>query len=224
MRFWFVYLLLGLSLFILFTFFSYLVDINIFKQVDFDTTVRLQGNISRRFDDFFSWFSIIGMFEVTTIILLFILIIKRKILAGSMTFFLFGFFHIIEIFGKAVVENIPPPEFMLRTKRLIEFPQFHVRSEYSYPSGHSGRTIFLSVLVILFVWHSKKIPQYLKLFTISGVVGFDFIMLLSRVYLGEHWLTDIIGGSILGAAFALISFSFYTISKNTKRIKKDNYS
>ncbi len=220
MRSWFVHLLLGLSLVIIFALFSFLVDINVFKQLDFDATVRLQDNISRRFDDFFSWFSVIGMFEITTIILLFILIIKRKILAGSMTFFLFGLFHIIEIFGKSIVENTPPPEFMLRTKRFIEFPQFHVRSEYSYPSGHSGRTVFISVLIILFVWNIKRIPVIYRLVIITIVGMFDLCMLFSRVYLGEHWLTDIVGGSILGAAFALLGASLYGLSENTRKTKK----
>ncbi len=220
MRTWQPYFFLGSFLLLAFIIFSYLVDINIFQQIDFDTTVRLQGNISRRFDDIFSWFSIIGMFEITTGVLFLILLVKRKIIAGFITFFLFGLFHIIEIFGKTVVENIPPPEFLLRTKRLIEFPQFHVRSEYSYPSGHSGRTVFLSTLIILFIWHTKKLPKYMKIAIIGGVVIFNILMLLSRVYLGEHWATDVIGGSILGAGLGLIGISLYALEKSHKEAEK----
>lgn len=210
MRLNFKFLSVGVFLLFIFILFSFLVDINLFKQFDFDATVRLQDNIGRRFDDIFSMFSVIGMFEITTIVLVALLIFKRSIIKGLMAFFLFGTFHIIEIFGKTVVDNIPPPEFLLRTKRLIEFPQFHVRSEYSYPSGHSGRTIFLSVLILHFVFQNKSIPRSIKIVVFGGVIVFDFLMLITRVYLGEHWVTDVIGGTILGASLALLAGSLYT--------------
>lgn len=224
MRTWQVYLTSGTCLFLVFIFFSYLVDVNLFKQVDFDTTVRLQDNIERKFDTIFSWFSLFGMFEVTTIALIGTLIVGRKTIAGLITLFIFGAFHIIEILGKAVVENVPPPEFLLRTKRFIEFPQFHIRSEYSYPSGHSGRTIFLSVILILLLWHQRKISRFLTMALTVVIVVFDFIMLLSRVYLGEHWVSDVIGGTILGSSLGLIAGSVYIQTtqnaRNNQKSKK----
>src|SRR3989344_3980659 len=124
-------LLISSIAFSFFILFSYFVDKDIFKQFDFNTTVRLQDNISRRFDELFSVFSDIGNFEPMLILLIVILVVRRK-LWGIIAFGLFGLFHIIELYGKTFVDHLPPPEFMLRTKHLIEFPMFHVRSEYSY--------------------------------------------------------------------------------------------
>src|SRR4029079_8924257 len=113
-----------------FVFFSYLVHKNVFMQLDFDTTVRFQDRIPRRFDDVFSFLSDIGAFEAVTIVLLVLLAIRRK-LWGFIALFFYGLFHFIELYGKAFVSQLPPPEFMVRTKKIVEFPQFHIRQEYS---------------------------------------------------------------------------------------------
>jgi membrane-associated phospholipid phosphatase len=43
-------------------------------------------------------------------------------------------------------------------------------------------------------------------------------MLISRVYLGEHWATDVLGGMLLGLSLGLISSAF--IKQNTKEKRK----
>src|SRR3989344_5836309 len=127
--------IIGSLCFLLFVSFSYLVHKDFFSQFDFDTTVRLQDNIARRFDASFSFLSDIGAFEI---------------MLGF-----FGLFHLIELYGKLFVDHLPPPEFMLRTERILNFPQYHIRLENSYPSGHAGRAAFLTILIGLLVWRSK---------------------------------------------------------------------
>mgnify|MGYP001595448078 CR=1 FL=1 len=208
--------LTGSFIFLIFILFSYLVAREVFVQFDFDTSVRIQDNIPRRFDDALSLLSDIGTFEVLTVVLLVLLAVWRKLSAkggpasgwkGILFLLSYVGFHLIELYGKFFVAHVPPPEFMLRTKRIFEFPQFHVRAENSYPSGHAGRTVFLSVILLFLIWRSKKLSQTVKLLLTILVVGFDVAMMVSRVYLGEHWVSDVVGGLLLGAGLAVMTYS-----------------
>ena len=206
---------LGVIFFFGFIFFSYLVHEDIFTKFDFDTTVRLQDNIGQNWDREFSGFSELGRFEIMLLLLITFFVFTRQWISGGIAFVFFGCFHVIELFGKYMVNHPPPPHFLLRSENLVDFPQFHVQAGYSYPSGHSGRAAFLSIILLVFIWQTR-LPLWLKILFSAGVVGYDISMFISRVTLGEHWASDVIGGAILGAGLGMLVGSFMLWYKKGK--------
>lgn len=202
------YLFFGTFTFLLFVLFSYFVHKDLFTQFDFDMTVKLQDNLSRRVDVYFSFLSELGNFEFLTIALVAVLLLFRKFIGVFGVLFSFALFHLVEIYGKTFVNHPPPPEFMLRIEKIMEFPQFHVRNEFSYPSGHAARTAFISVIIFALIRKNRRLKPMHKYIVYAIILSFDILMFVSRPYLGEHWTTDVIGGVLLGAAFAIASLIF----------------
>jgi len=202
------FFLLAFFSFLLFVLFSYFVNKGHFTQIDFNTTVRLQDHIiTHRFDTLFSIFSLVGSAEVVSLILLAILIIYRK-LGLLIALPAFAAFHIIELFGKVFVNHPGPPYLFFRYDIPFMFPTAYVQPGSSYPSGHAARAAFISVILILLTARSKKITANKKLIIYAAIFVFDITMFVSRIYLGEHWTSDVIGGAILGFSFGVASIIF----------------
>lgn len=89
-------------------------------------------------------------------------------------------------------------------------------TDYSFPSGHAMINAALYTILIFFVLkYIKNIPEKIILSTffvcITISIGY------SRIYLGVHYLGDILGGWLLGAT---IGYVIYLISqKYSTKIK-----
>lgn len=203
------YFFMGAILIGIFYAFSFLVSRDVFTRFDFDMTVRIQNQIPVRLDPFLSWFSLLGSFEVTLGILIFLAIFRfiKKSFLSILLIPAFGVMHVVEIIGKAFLDHPGTPFMFHRYALDFFFPSGYIQPGGSYPSGHAMRTAYLAILFI-YVIHASKISRNLKLLSYSAILAIYLIMTVSRVSLGEHWTTDVIGGSFLGAAFALFSLIF----------------
>lgn len=82
------------------------------------------------------------------------------------------------------------------------------RVGYSFPSGHSTiSTAFYGCLAALAWIHLADRPQ--RPYVTAALIAIPPLVWTSRVYLGAHWLSDVVGGGAVGLALLIPLFKWY---------------
>lgn len=93
----------------------------------------------------------------------------------------------INILTKLIVDRQRPDEAMR---------QVH-ESSSSFPSGHSITSFFFYMLLAYFIWESDSKPRTKKV-CLTICISIALLVGLSRMILGVHYFTDVIGAYMLG--------------------------
>jgi len=94
-----------------------------------------------------------------------------------------------------------------------------VENSSSFPSGHSMMAVFVFTILAYLIIKSSHACPWLKRLALGISIFAIIIVPISRLILGVHYFTDVLGGMFIGGALALlfiILHSYFTKSTSTK--------
>jgi len=133
--------------------------------------------------------STIGIVIIVIAILVYFYILKKFKVLKTILFIVFTELILVYI-SKHIVLRVRP------INQIIQ------KTNFSFPSGHAAISIALFGFLVIFFWNKKRYLSYLFGLLIL-LIGF------SRIYLNVHWLTDVIGGYLIGITILLFWLYFF---------------
>jgi undecaprenyl-diphosphatase len=163
-------------------------------------------------NNFMLWITGFGsnIMIIIWILLIIFLVIKKYHREAALLGFVLGMTAIINTALKILIQR---PR-----------PQFHplvVENSYSFPSGHAMDSFVFYMTLVYLIYHLTKN----KVLTAVACIFASCLVLtigISRVYLGVHYPTDIIGGYTAGLCWMIIvylihqSIIYFRLFRHTK--------
>lgn len=142
-------------------------------------------------------FTALGGFTVLTLITVFaavMLLIHGRRIQAAIFFAAVCAAQVLSEVVKAVIAH-PRPDIV---------PQFDLTYSSSFPSGHAmmAPVVYLTLAALVAAGDARRSSRAVL---IGGAIALVAAIGVSRVYLGVHWPSDVLGGWALGGAIALLA-------------------
>jgi membrane-associated phospholipid phosphatase len=178
---------------IVFLVLAFLVGVGATRGVDLAVIRAFQSIASYPIDVAVNAHTVVGQLAVTLPLSIVIALVAQRRLGG---YAWLGPLFILATGGIELVFKIlaahpgPPREFIRAFGNPLGIPrEFH--PPYAFPSGHMARITFLTIVT------AALFPSR-PAFALGAV--FVALSLYARVYIGDHWVSDSLGGVALGTA------------------------
>ncbi|GAA4735340.1 phosphatase PAP2 family protein [Flavisolibacter ginsenosidimutans] len=161
--------------------------------------LMVNGHYSVEADYFFNWMTFLGEWLLWVPLFVYALFYKRDFLIAA--FVALALCSLITfLFKQVVFPGQPRPLRLLHDLARVVPVVKHNNYVNSFPSGHTS-TAFTTSLLLAFIVHRKWAPYVFPL--IAFLVGY------SRVYLAQHFVTDVLAGIFVGIVSSYCALLVY---------------
>ena len=130
-------------------------DRPIIRAIDFAATVKVQDRIDKSaylrlaalVDNTMEGATFFASPEFSSVLILVLTAIafRRKKWRALLIPAVFILIVLVEVYGKTVVHHPSPPFSMIKHTKSV-FPANYINEQFSYPSGHAARAVFISIM------------------------------------------------------------------------------
>ncbi len=124
---------------------------------------------------------------------------------------------LVSISGSAATVYILKHVFY-RARPLAE--ALYLETSSSFPSGHATMAMALYGFILYTIWKHDK--HYLKNSFIVSLSALIILVGASRLYLGVHYLSDVLVGYVIGFIWILLSTKLHKYLLHRQQIKTNN--
>jgi len=167
----------------------------------------INGNFSTQADYFFNYVTFLGEWLLWAVLFIYALVYKRDFFIAVLSALIIC--TILTRLGKQVIfAGEPRPLLLLKdAARAVPILE-HNNYSNSFPSGHTSTAFTTALLLAFIVWRKFAIYVFPL---IAFLVGY------SRVYLAQHFVTDVLAGSVIGIISSYLSLLIYEHFQRKKR-------
>jgi membrane protein DedA with SNARE-associated domain/membrane-associated phospholipid phosphatase len=158
---------------------------------------------------FFLWITLLGKFEIvaaTVLSLAALFWVKRKRIYGAALLISVGGSGLFTYLGKELIHRARPEG---------NLPVYH-ENLFSFPSNHAAMAVALYGFLAIWLW--KRAEQWkIKINILFTLLILIFLIGISRLYLNVHYMSDVLGGYLVGLLWLIISVSVIEWLEHSKR-------
>ena len=173
-----------------------LVKLNIFDPIDNFIYSHASKIINNTNTIIFKGFSLLGT-EIFIILFCLLFIILKKSRGVAITIIVFA----STLLNQALKLIVGRPRPSINP--------LAIEKSFSFPSGHTMIMIVMGGILLYLLWQ-EKVSKIKKTILTIIIVLIALTVMFSRIYLGVHYFSDIIGGITSGLLFLFISYYYYT--------------